>query len=357
MPNNIYDLTHELWSQYISQNGFSSSHLKTLLSRLYRKQNLRDSSATNPLPQKLVEKMEQDFVFGLPEIHSYAVSKYDRSIKFIIEMKDKSLVETVLMPETSRLTLCLSSQVGCRQACSFCHTGRMGLKRNLYVHEIIGQILRIQNWLKTHPSWLMENQLSPSQGVSNIVFMGMGEPLDNIEHVANAVKIMKDPFGLNIAPKRITVSTAGHLEGLKTFLSLNLGVALALSLHTSNPSLRSQLMPINRRYPIQDVLKFLENKYLGQKKKPLIQYTLISGVNDSLQDAKDLVTLIKPLNPKVNLIPMNTFEESSFRPPDSKSLKSFQNYLSKNSIRSMIRFSKGQDISAGCGQLVTQLSS
>ena len=269
-------------------------------------------------------------------------------------MSDEALVETVLMPEKGRITVCISSQVGCAQACSFCYTGRMGLKRNLEAGEIVGQVVMVNRWIKENPGWLEKLGYPPGMMSTNIVFMGMGEPLDNVVNVSKALDIMNDPFGLNLSLRRISVSTAGHLDGIKEILKLQPKVTLALSVHASSERERSQLMPINRRWPIASVLDFLKNEYEGTKKSILIQYTVISGVNDSLEHAKALAEMLQDLPIKLNLIPLNDVEPSRFRSPDSKTLESFRDFMYNAGFRVMVRYSKGQDIGAACGQLVVQ---
>ena len=184
--------------------------------------------------------------------------------------------------------------------------------------------------------------------------MGMGEPLDNVQNVAKALSILSDPLGLHLSLRRISVSTAGHLDGIKEILAIQPKVTLALSLHATTDRERSQLMPINRRWPIRTVLDYLKAQYEGSKKSILIQYTVIRGVNDSLEHAARLVELLKDLPIKLNLIPLNDVEPTRFTAPDPEKLEDFKNYMHQNGVRVMIRYSKGQDIGAACGQLVVQ---
>lgn len=348
--DNFYSLSPDLLKDILEQGGFSPAHFKPLYQYFYRDDADTDK-LSHILPRELLRSLKNTYAFPQLEIVQELQSKYDASVKFLLKLDDGQLIEAVLMPERARITLCISSQVGCRQACSFCHTGRMGLKRNLAAGEIIGQILTANQWLKTHQAWLKSVGLPSKHRVSNVVFMGMGEPLDNLDAVIPALKNMLCPQGLGIAPRRITVSTAGHLDGLKKLLRENLGVGIALSLHIPNSRERSRIMPINRRYPLEEVLSYLKTAPIPKNRHFLIQYTVIAGVNDSLAHAKSLASLLAGINVKVNLIPLNDFAATSFRQPDPENLHNFQGCLLKSGIRSMIRFSKGQDIEAACGQL------
>ncbi|MCX6131417.1 MAG: 23S rRNA (adenine(2503)-C(2))-methyltransferase RlmN [Proteobacteria bacterium] len=288
-----------------------------------------------------------------------SLSRYDGTVKFLVQLHDGALVETVLMPEKKRITLCISSQVGCAQACSFCYTGRMGLKRNLSAAEIVAQVMLARSWIRSHPEWSSERAYSSHDSVSNIVFMGMGEPLDNIEAVSQALRILSEPMGLNFALRKISVSTAGHLDGMKILLERFPNVSLALSLHAATDRERSQLMPINRRWPLASILGYLRSFYQesSSARSLLVQYTVIRGVNDKLEHATQLIELLKGLPIKLNLIPLNEVEPSRFRGPEPESLEVFREAIHAAGLRVMIRYSKGQDIEAACGQLVIKAES
>lgn len=290
--------------------------------------------------------------FALPAFEPPLESTEDYALKFGVRLADGLLVESVLMPEKTRLTLCVSTQAGCRQACSFCHTGRMGFTRNLSAAEIVGQVLQAQRWAAEHPEWLLRAGLPVTQRVTNLVFMGMGEPLDNLEALRSVLEIVLDPFGLQLAPRKVTVSTAGHLDGLREFVDWKTGVQIALSLHAVDPALRRKIMPIEGRFPVAQVLAFFkEGLASGMLKPPLVQYTMIAGVNDGLEIAHQLVTLVREVKPKVNLIPFNPFPGSAFRAPTREQLFAFQAILKEAGIPTSTRFSKGKDIQGACGQL------
>ncbi len=283
-------------------------------------------------------------------------SKYDHSVKFVLRLQDSKEIEAVLMPETRRLTLCLSSQVGCLQGCSFCYTAKMGLIRQLDSSEIVGQVVAISRWVKNKPEWLEKCRLSPRQRISNLVFMGMGEPLDNVDAVIQAIRVMSEPLGLNIPRSKIAVSTAGHLDGLKRLHSELPHQPTAFSLHSVDSQRRSQLMPINRRYPLHEVLEYFRQHFARLKGRHflLIQYTVINGVNSSPEEAQKLIELCDGIPVKINLIPLNEIDPSRFSAPNFEVLSKFRDILQKAGLRVMIRYSKGQDIGAACGQLVTE---
>ncbi len=341
--------------EYCARIGVSKVHAKTLYRRLFK--DLDHQPWTTPgLPHILAESMARDFRLNQATIAEESLSRYDGTVKFLVRMEDGSLVESVLMPEKRRITLCISSQVGCAMACTFCHTGRMGLKRNLTAGEIAVQIVIAQKWIRDHQEWREERGYPSFVAVSNIVFMGMGEPLDNIDEVSQALRILTDAMGLNLSLRKISVSTAGHMDGLKILLERFPKVSLALSLHASTERERSQLMPINRRWPISELLDFLREFYRhrGDEACLLVQYTVIRGVNDGFDQADRLIELLQGLPVKLNLIPLNEVEPSRFRGPDPEALDAFRDRINAAGIRVMIRYSKGQDIAAACGQLVVK---
>ncbi len=350
MSLNFYDLERHDLENLCAGMGTSTQHARTLMYAAYRVMEIEPWRLPG-LPQKLHTQGVD--IFGAPAVvfAKAEQSAYDHSVKFLARLADGSAVETVLMPERNRITLCVSSQVGCAQACSFCHTGRMGLKRHLSAGEIVGQVMAANHWLRSHPDWLSAARLPSRAKVSNVVFMGMGEPLDNVEAVIKALRIMTDPHGLAMARRRLSVSTAGHLDGMKILLRDMPQVSLALSLHAPDEALRSRLMPINRRWPLAEIFAFLRQHTWG-KQSLLIQYTLIRGVNDDVRYAEALVDLVAGLPIKINLIPFNAFGVSAYQNPTADVVEAFRDALYRRGMRVMIRYSKGQDIAAACGQLV-----
>lgn len=338
---------------FCQQQGVSSQHASTLYRRVY-KDGDRQPWQTDTLPRRLQQDIGEKLSCGGARIALALQSRYDGTVKFLIEMIDGARVEAVLMPEKKRITLCISSQVGCAQACTFCYTGRMGLTRQLSAGEIVAQVYLAREWLREHPEWLAERGFSSLGTVSNIVFMGMGEPLDNVAAVMQSLRILCEPMGMNMALRKISVSTAGHFDGLRELLSSFPEVSLALSLHATSERERTQLMPINRRWPITSILSFLREFYRAQggQRSLLVQYTVIRGVNDSPRHAQELLELLEGIPVKLNLIPLNEVEPSRFQGPEPQSLATFRDLIYAGGMRVMVRYSKGQDIEAACGQLV-----
>lgn len=303
-------------------------------------------------PRSLSAAFEETYDVAGPVLGEARVSGYDLSVKFRVDLRDGSQVEAVLMPEKKRLTLCLSSQVGCAQACVFCHTGRMGLKRQLTTGEIVGQVVAADRWIREHPEWLAGTRLPPSQRVTNIVFMGMGEPLDNVDAVTTALGILTDPYGLGLGQARISVSTAGHLDGIEKLFAAMPQARLALSVHSTDDARRSRIMPINRKWPLAVVLERLKGLVGSDGPPVMLQFTLIRDVNDSIEEAERLAALAVGLNAKVNLIPLNEVGPSRLTAPPPERIQAFRDVLHRAGLRVMVRYSKGQDIAAACGQLV-----
>ena len=349
----FYNFSRKDLADFCSFHGFPKIHAETLFSNIYRQSGLEFPINEKGLPDKLIILLKRRFDLQLPKIANISISKYDASVKFLFSFHDGCRVEAVIMPEKDRLTLCLSSQVGCAQGCSFCHTGRMGLKRDLSASEIVSQFIVARNWLRRQSGWAQSIYQGPPGRISNIVMMGMGEPLDNIRQVMTALRIFTDPLGLGVAQKRISVSTSGHLDGLKVLLRDFPRIPLALSLHAVDGGLRSRMMPINKIWSLPLVIKTLDEHFqtLSRNRRLLVQYTLIDSVNDSQVDADKLVHLLRNLPIKVNLIPFNEYQGTRYRSPHPEVVKKFARILHEGGIRVNIRFSKGQDITAGCGQL------
>ena len=266
----------------------------------------------------------------------------DGSKKFLYKLIDGKYVESVLIPEKNHYTLCISSQVGCAQGCKFCLTGRGGWVRNLTKGEIIAQVRDVAN------------ELDNSKRLTNIVMMGMGEPLANYSNVVGAVATITDSdAGLGFSSRRLTVSTSGLIPKLSQ-LGRETTVNLAISLNATDNKTRDMLMPINRRYPLERLLDACAGYPLMPRRKITFEYIIIKGVNDSEEDAKRLARLLKSMPAKINLIPFNTFEGSDFERPEEHVILTFREILNKNHYTAVIRHSKGQDISAACGQLSTK---
>jgi 23S rRNA (adenine2503-C2)-methyltransferase len=269
----------------------------------------------------------------------------DGTRKWLVELDDGAQVESVLIPEDTRGALCISTQVGCTLNCSFCHTGTQPWVRNLTTSEIVGQVLIARDVLGEWPS--------PAEGrlISNIVLMGMGEPLLNYENVAEALKIIMDPEGISISRRRITVSTAGVVPMMGR-LGAELGVGLAISLHAVRDDVRNELVPLNRKHPIAELLEACRT-YPGASnaRRITFEYAMLKGVNDSAQDAKELVQLIAGIPAKVNLIPFNPWPSAPYQVSDDATIDAFAEIVNRAGYASPIRVPRGRDISAACGQL------
>lgn len=277
----------------------------------------------------------------LPEVVTRQVSR-DGTTKWVVRVANGNCVETVLIPDRGRNTLCVSSQVGCTLDCSFCATGKQGFNGNLSTADIIGQV------------WLAERELrEKGENVSNVVLMGMGEPLLNLQAVLAATDLMTDDLAFGLSKRRVTVSTAGVVPGIYE-LAKHTDVSLAISLHAPNDALRDQLVPINKKYPIAELMEACRHYLsgLGDKRTLTIEYTLMRGVNDSLGHAKELAKLLEALRCKINLIPFNPFPASGYERPHGREIRDFQTYLINAGYTTMLRTTRGEDIGAACGQLV-----
>lgn len=277
----------------------------------------------------------------LPEVVTRQVSR-DGTTKWVVRVANGNCVETVLIPDRGRNTLCVSSQVGCTLDCSFCATGKQGFNGNLSTADIIGQV------------WLVERELrEKGENVSNVVLMGMGEPLLNLQAVLAATDLMTDDLAFGLSKRRVTVSTAGVVPGIYE-LAKHTDVSLAISLHAPNDALRDQLVPINKKYPIAELMEACRHYLsgLGDKRTLTIEYTLMRGVNDSLGHAKELAKLLEALRCKINLIPFNPFPASGYERPHGREIRDFQTYLINAGYTTMLRTTRGEDIGAACGQLV-----
>ncbi|MBI3391986.1 MAG: 23S rRNA (adenine(2503)-C(2))-methyltransferase RlmN [Nitrospirae bacterium] len=261
----------------------------------------------------------------------------DGTRKFLVQLEDGLTIESVLIPDKDRLTLCLSTQVGCPVNCSFCLTGRMGLVRNLASAEIVGQVRSVR--------------ARTPRRISNIVLMGMGEPLLNFENAADALRRLTDPRGFGFSSRRITLSTAGIVPGIERLGREGPPVNLAVSLNATTDGIRDRMIPINRKWPIGRLLAALRAYPLPPRRRITIEYVLLGGENDTDEDARRLAALLKGLRCKVNLIPFNPFPGSSHRIPDRKRVERFQRILTESRYSAFIRESRGKEIRAACGQL------
>ena len=310
---------------------------------------ISDFSQMTDLSKDLRTKLENSCVVEAPEVIYEKTSK-DGTRKWVVSVGDKDLIEMVLIPEKNRATLCVSSQVGCAVDCSFCATGKQGFSRNLNLAEIIGQV------------WVAANSYgvprSPNERhITNVVMMGMGEPLLNFDPVVDAMNLMMDDNAYGLSKRKVTLSTSGIVPRIDDLGKVT-DVALTISLHAPNDQLRNQLVPINKKYPIQELIDSVKRYVDGcsDKRITTIEYILIEDVNDSLELAEELCELLRQLPCKVNLIPFNSFSESEYKTPSGNRVRRFQKYLQDNGYVTTIRSTRGDDIMAACGQLVGQVN-
>ncbi len=283
-----------------------------------------------------------------PELSERLVS-HDKTEKYLFSLQDGEKIESVLIPDEGRLTLCISSQAGCALGCRFCLTGAGGLRRNLLPHEITGQALVAE---RLAAAWAAPGQTArEGRYVTNIVMMGMGEPLMNAENVFEALKRLMSPKMFNISSRRITLSTAGVVPGIKALGDSGLNVNLAVSINAPNDEIRDRIMPINKKYPLKELIKALKNYPLAPRRRITVEYVMLKGINDRVEHAAELGRLLRGLKCKINLIPFNEHAGSEFKRPEADSVLAFQERLHSMNYTAFIRESRGADILAACGQL------
>ena len=306
-------------------------------------------SEMTDISKDLRTKLETVCVVEAPEV-IYEKTSQDGTKKWVISVGNNDLIEMVLIPENNRATLCVSSQVGCAVDCSFCATGKQGFSRNLNLDEIIGQV-----WVAANSFGLPREP--NSRNITNVVMMGMGEPLLNFNPVVDAMDLMMDDNAYGLSKRKVTLSTSGIVPKIDELAKVT-DVSLTISLHAPNNELRDQLVPINKKYPIQELLDSVKRyvESCEDKRVTTIEYILIDGVNDSLELAEELADLLTQIPCKVNLIPFNPFSEVNYKKPSGNRVKRFQNYLQEKGYITTIRSTRGDDIMAACGQLVGQVN-
>jgi 23S rRNA (adenine2503-C2)-methyltransferase len=330
LPSELQDLAVEL--------GASRYRGRQLATWIYRK-GVFDLDAMSDLPRDVRARLAERAVVEVPEPERVTASQ-DGSRKLVYCFADGSRISSVVMPDDDRITLCVSTQVGCGFECRFCLTGVMGLERNLTAAEIVGQVLAANRLL------------APDQRVTHIVFMGMGEPLANYAALVQTLRILTDmKLGLGYSPRRITVSTVGLVPGIQKLGREDLKVNLAISLHAATDEVRSRLMPVNRSFDLAALMAALKTYPLGHRQRIFFEYVMLDDVNDSPQDAARLAALLRGLKAKVNLIPFNDWEGAGFRRPPLPRILAFQSILLDAGLTTTVRWSKGEDIGAACGQL------
>jgi len=338
----IWGLTLPKLRKFIEEKVGERPYRATQVFQWLYRQRVSSVAEMSNLGRDMKDAIINNFSFDIPKIHTRLISQ-DGTRKYLFEVDGGDLVESVMIKQPNRMTLCVSSQVGCALGCKFCKTGTMGLKRHLGTHEIIGQVMGV-----------IKDAENFNDMFTNIVFMGMGEPLHNYDNVTDALRILRDPEGLNMSARKITISSAGLAPALERFgKETDVDASLAISLNATTNEIRSKVMPINNRYPLEVLLQTLKNYPLGKREQITMEYVMLGGVNDTPEDLKRLPKLLHGLKAKVNLIPYNFNNGLGFESPHKDLPQKWQGELNKQGIIATIRWSKGQDISAACGQLVT----
>jgi 23S rRNA (adenine2503-C2)-methyltransferase len=334
---NILDLDRNELIGWLNGQRIEPYRADQILKWIYLRQTDRFERMTD-IAKEIRSLFDDHFAISRLQIENIETSK-DGSRKYLFKLKDEKYIESVLIPERDHYTLCISSQVGCAQNCEFCLTASGGFQRNLTKAEIVSQVRDVKN------------DLQDSTPLSNLVFMGMGEPLANYKNLVDAIEVITDSsLGLGFAGRRVTVSTAGLVSRLAD-LGRDTQVNLAVSLNATDNTTRSRLMPINRKFPIEKLLEACQDFPLRGGRRITFEYVLLKGVNDSVKNARRLADLLRPIKSKINLIPFNSHPGCRYQRPDEDTILRFQKILIDKNYTVMIRQSKGQDISAACGQL------
>jgi len=334
----IYDLTYDELEAFIIENGFKKYRADQVWNWLY-KQKIDSFSEMNNIPEDIVKLLSDNFTFdGLETVIKNTSS--DGTIKFLFDLKDSNLIETVLMSHNYGMSACVTTQVGCNIGCSFCASGVLKKKRDLTAGEIVAQIIRAEK----------ESGIR----VSSIVIMGIGEPFDNYKNFIKFISIINHPKGLAIGARHITVSTSGLVPKIKEFAHLGVQVNLAVSLHAPNNEIRSKLMKINDRFKVEEVIDAIKYYIHVTNRRVTIEYIMIQELNDSPETAHELAKLLKGMNVYVNLIPYNTVKEAPYERSSLDRRQAFHKILKDHKITAILRKEQGHDINAACGQLRSQ---
>jgi len=336
----LLGMTHRDLLELCHQAGVKAVHADHIVATIFRYYQT-DISAISTIPQALQRYLSDHISMLEPECTAEQLAA-DGTRKLVLQMPDAKAVETVLIQGENRLTQCISTQVGCAVGCTFCLTATAGLTRNLSAAEMVSEV--------------RAGQKISGQKVSNIVLMGMGEPLHNYDAVAQFLAIVTDPKGMAFSPNRVTLSTSGMVPAMYRMLEDQLPCNLAVSLNATTDAVRDKIIPINRKYPIATVLQAVRD-YIQQRgnKRVLIEYVMLAGVNDSLDDARRLCALLEGMQCTINLLPFNPYPGAAFDRPSDDAISAFQAILVKAELIAIIRQSKGRDISAACGQLITEI--
>jgi 23S rRNA (adenine2503-C2)-methyltransferase len=357
----LLGLTLPEMQQWLVERGEASFRAKQIYNWLYQ-HLVTDFRAMTNLPQALRDRLEQEASIGPMVVRSELHSKDDRTRKVLLELSDGRLIESVLMlyppigESSARATVCVSTQAGCAFGCTFCATGQMGFDRHLSAGEIVAQVLLFARELRAAP-WSARGLpgSTPIDHITNIVLMGMGEPLHNYNNVLQALRILNSPDGFTLGARHMTVSTVGLVPAIRKLSEEPLQVNLAISLHAATDELRSQTMPVNRKYPLKELLAACQDYIAATGRQVTFEYVLLAGVNDTPEHAHQLGELLAPLKQfaHVNCIPVNA-TSADYRPPGGEAIRAFRNVLFEHGVSNSVRAERGDDIAAACGQLRTR---
>lgn len=353
MSVNLLDYDRESLTQFLKEMGEKPFRARQILKWIHQFGKY-EFAEMNDLAKGLRQELSSLAVIQVPEVIREHTAT-DGTRKWLLSVGGGNGIESVFIPEANRGTLCVSSQVGCALACAFCSTGKQGFNRNLTVAEIIGQLWLANKSLKANVDDVSSNSTLPAGKVSNIVMMGMGEPLANFDNVVAALNLMLDDHAYGLSRRRVTVSTSGLIPAMDR-LRERCPVALAVSLHAPNDTLRDYLVPINKKYPIKELLAACQ-RYLRTAPRDFItfEYVMLDGVNDSVAHAHELVRLVRDVPCKINLIPFNPFPNSEFKRSTAETIRIFRDILMQAGLVTTVRKTRGDDIAAACGQLAGQV--
>jgi 23S rRNA (adenine2503-C2)-methyltransferase len=344
MKPSFFDLTHAELKDVLKAAGFSPFGATQIFDWVYRKWVFNPAEWTN-VSKGSKEFLSENYDMNLLQIVWNGLSK-DGTRKFLVKMTDGQTVETVAIPARDRLTLCVSSQVGCAVGCTFCHTATQGLKRHLKPGEVVGQYIAVQDWL-------MKN-VHAEEKLTNIVYMGQGEPLHNYENMKKATQIFMQENGLNLGQRRITLSTSGLVPAIEKLAVDFPPVNIAISLHSARNDVRTELMPINKVYDLQRLFTAIKQIPLKAHRRITYEYLLAADINDTQEDVDALAKLLNPRESKINLIPFNEYPGSKYKRPSEQKIMWFLDQMIKKGFTCTIRTTKGTDILAACGQLKSE---
>ncbi|MFN3698223.1 MAG: 23S rRNA (adenine(2503)-C(2))-methyltransferase RlmN [Pseudobdellovibrio sp.] len=339
---NFYSFTLPALEAFLKKYGKEKFRAQQIFKWVYESR-VTDFDQMSNLSKDLRVELKNLINFHLPPVQKHLIS-VDGTQKFLFDVRDGNSIEAVLIPSDDRLTLCVSSEIGCNMACQFCFTGKQKLKRRLTAGEIVGQFMQAYDAL---------NKAGLGQRITNIVFMGMGEPLDNSDEVFKAIDVIHSPWGVNLSRKKITVSTSGLIPEMHKVADAK--VRLAVSLNGYSDEVRSLVMPINKKYPLKDLLEECKRYYRATGEKITMEYVLLKGVTDQIDHARQLVKLLKDVPCKINLIPFNEHPGSGFERPSDAAVQAFHTETMRLGAQVLLRRTMGRDIYAACGQLTTKV--